>query len=257
MAEAAAVAAGSDEVVTRSTSTGSRRSQRGDYRRRRQHCCTTMTSAAVGTADDNLDHAGTVDEEPAERVLHRRGAVRERRRRYVDVDGAAATLDRFHRRGPVFEENLMMGEPMMLDRIDGLQDAWDAGRFVAVLRQRRDLLFGVTEHDLLNALIGDDGFGGIGDRAEHVFPVGESRFTECFICMEFKNLHLRACCGLAACDDCLRTYLSTQVEQAIIKVTYFSALMLLFVEQEGHPACKKTEWWDVGVVVWDGVQTCI
>ena len=27
--------------------------------------------------------------------------------------------------------------------------------------------------------------------------------------------------------------------------------------QEGHPACKKTEWWDVGVVVWDEVQTCI
>ena len=26
--------------------------------------------------------------------------------------------------------------------------------------------------------------------------------------------------------------------------------------QEGHPACKKTEWWDVGVVVWE-VQTCI
>jgi len=26
---------------------------------------------------------------------------------------------------------------------------------------------------------------------------------------------------------------------------------------EGHPACKKPEWWDVGVVVWDEVQTCI
>jgi len=107
---------------------------------------------------------------------------------------------------------------MMLDRIDGLNDAWDAGRFVAVLRQRRDLLFGVTEHDLINALIGDDGFGGVGDRVEHVFPVGESRFTECVICMEFKNLHLRACCNLAACDDCLRNYLSMQIGQAVIKV---------------------------------------
>jgi len=37
----------------------------------------------------------------------------------------------------------------------------------------------------------------------------------------------------------------------------FSALTLLVGWQEGHPACKKTEWWDVGVVVWDGVQTCI
>jgi len=216
MAEAAA--GGGDEGGTRSMSAGSRRSQRGDYRRRRR--CTTQTSAAVGTTDDNLEHGGVVaEDEPTEHVLHRRGAVRERRRRYVDADGAA-TVDRFHRRGPLFEENLMMGEPMMLDRIDGLNDAWDAGRFVAVLRQRRDLLFGVTEHDLLNALIGDDGFGGMGDRAEHVFPVGESRFTECFICMEFKNLHLRVCCNLAACDDCLRTYLSTQVEQAVIKVCY-------------------------------------
>ena len=29
----------------------------------------------------------------------------------------------------------------------------------------------------------------------------------------------------------------------------FSALMLLVGRQEGHPACKKTEWWDVGLVV--------
>jgi len=35
------------------------------------------------------------------------------------------------------------------------------------------------------------------------------------------------------------------------------ALTLLVGRQEGHPACKKTEWWDVGVVVWDEVQTCI
>ena len=29
----------------------------------------------------------------------------------------------------------------------------------------------------------------------------------------------------------------------------FSALMLLVGRQEGHPACKKTEWWDAGVVI--------
>ena len=29
----------------------------------------------------------------------------------------------------------------------------------------------------------------------------------------------------------------------------FSALTLLVGRQEGHPACKKTEWWDTGVVV--------
>jgi len=29
----------------------------------------------------------------------------------------------------------------------------------------------------------------------------------------------------------------------------FSALTLLVGWQEGHPACKKQEWWDAGVVV--------
>jgi len=29
----------------------------------------------------------------------------------------------------------------------------------------------------------------------------------------------------------------------------FSALMLLVGRQEGHPACKKLEWWGAGVVV--------
>jgi len=29
----------------------------------------------------------------------------------------------------------------------------------------------------------------------------------------------------------------------------FSALMLLVGRQEGHPAYKKTEWWDAGVVI--------
>jgi len=29
----------------------------------------------------------------------------------------------------------------------------------------------------------------------------------------------------------------------------FSALTLLAGRQEGHPACKKTEWWDAGVVI--------
>jgi len=29
----------------------------------------------------------------------------------------------------------------------------------------------------------------------------------------------------------------------------FSALTLLVGWQEGHPACKKTEWWGAGVVI--------
>jgi len=29
----------------------------------------------------------------------------------------------------------------------------------------------------------------------------------------------------------------------------FSALTLLVERQEGHPACKKTEWWGAGMVI--------
>jgi len=29
----------------------------------------------------------------------------------------------------------------------------------------------------------------------------------------------------------------------------FSALTLLVGQQEGHPACKKTEWWGAGVAI--------
>jgi len=29
----------------------------------------------------------------------------------------------------------------------------------------------------------------------------------------------------------------------------FGALMLLVGQQEGHPACKKTEWWGAGMVI--------
>jgi len=30
----------------------------------------------------------------------------------------------------------------------------------------------------------------------------------------------------------------------------FSALTLLAGQQEGHPDCKKTEWWDAGMVIY-------
>jgi len=29
----------------------------------------------------------------------------------------------------------------------------------------------------------------------------------------------------------------------------YSVLMLLVGQREGHPACKKLEWWDAGMVV--------
>ena len=35
----------------------------------------------------------------------------------------------------------------------------------------------------------------------------------------------------------------------IYYINAFSALTLLVGRQEGHPACKKTEWWGTGVVI--------
>jgi len=40
----------------------------------------------------------------------------------------------------------------------------------------------------------------------------------------------------------------TKVVYPII-IFFFSALTLLVGWQEGHPVCKKLEWWDAGVVL--------
>jgi len=51
---------------------------------------------------------------------------------------------------------------------------------------------------------------------------------------------------------CLATWavtLSTRHFLVGINTQAFSALTLLVGRQEGHPACKKTEWWRVGVVI--------
>ena len=37
--------------------------------------------------------------------------------------------------------------------------------------------------------------------------------------------------------------------QIYVLFVAFSALTLLFWQQEGHPACKKLEWWGAGVVI--------
>jgi len=52
---------------------------------------------------------------------------------------------------------------------------------------------------------------------------------------------------------CLKTlnrwWYYTQFNFSNVKHTSFSALTLLVGRQEGHPACKKTEWWGTGVVI--------
>jgi len=37
--------------------------------------------------------------------------------------------------------------------------------------------------------------------------------------------------------------------QCAFSACAFSTLTLLVVWQEGHPACKKIEWWGAGVVI--------
>ena len=39
------------------------------------------------------------------------------------------------------------------------------------------------------------------------------------------------------------------IDTALYSLSAFSALTLLVGRQEGHPACKKTEWWGAGVVI--------
>jgi len=46
-----------------------------------------------------------------------------------------------------------------------------------------------------------------------------------------------------------RKKLSAQLLLNQITISAFSALTLLVGWQEGHPACKKTEWWDAGMVI--------
>jgi len=42
---------------------------------------------------------------------------------------------------------------------------------------------------------------------------------------------------------------SIKIHQLYPQTFAFSALTLLVGRQEGHPACKKTEWWGTGVVI--------
>ena len=47
----------------------------------------------------------------------------------------------------------------------------------------------------------------------------------------------------------LYIYLFIYLSIYFLSFIFFSALTLLVGRQEGHPACKKTEWWGAGVVI--------
>jgi len=42
---------------------------------------------------------------------------------------------------------------------------------------------------------------------------------------------------------------ASEMRQLLGRLFSFSALTLLVGRQEGHPACKKTEWWGAGMVI--------
>ena len=53
-------------------------------------------------------------------------------------------------------------------------------------------------------------------------------------------------------------YQTLQCTSSQVRLLTFSALTLLVRRQEGHPACKKTERWNSGmVIIWAEVQICI
>ena len=54
--------------------------------------------------------------------------------------------------------------------------------------------------------------------------------------------------GTVTCSDTRQKLLFHKCCSAF-SARAFSALMLLVGRQEGHPACKKTEWWGTGVVI--------
>ena len=56
----------------------------------------------------------------------------------------------------------------------------------------------------------------------------------------------------SVCADAFSSWLLVRFVFHVLCVEgAFSALMLLVGRQEGHPARKKTEWWDAGMVsVW-------
>ena len=47
----------------------------------------------------------------------------------------------------------------------------------------------------------------------------------------------------------LLLHVKSRISSCVYLMFAFSALTLLVGRQEGHPACKKTEWWGAGVVI--------
>ena len=55
--------------------------------------------------------------------------------------------------------------------------------------------------------------------------------------------------GRIANWQCQTVIFILKITRYLFFVSVFSALMLLVGWQEGHPACKKPEWWSTGMVI--------
>ncbi|XP_052763086.1 uncharacterized protein LOC128205469 isoform X2 [Mya arenaria] len=54
------------------------------------------------------------------------------------------------------------------------------------------------------------------------FSHGSAENIECLVCLETKTLHKRECCSFPVCDDCIGTYLETNIQDGMIKITCIS-----------------------------------
>ena len=61
-------------------------------------------------------------------------------------------------------------------------------------------------------------------------------FLSLHLCVRLSHHSAPACC-------------CSRFATVVTRQHSFSALTLLVGRQEGHPACKKTEWWGAGMVI--------
>ena len=72
----------------------------------------------------------------------------------------------------------------------------------------------------------------VGPNIMPLYPMGELRYLECGICMETKDLYVRTCCSFPVCDDCMLMYITTQVEQAQVKMGCPNGECVKFVHRD-------------------------
>ena len=84
------------------------------------------------------------------------------------------------------------------------------------------------------------------------------QFRECVCLSYYQNSEINSFMTCFFCHDIVTRERSTFLPSFGMP---YSALTLLVGRREGHPACKKTEWWGAGLLawlsVWSEVQTCI